>query len=231
MNNEKLPVNIELAELELSVNGTMFVKLKTLSELEDFWEKNKELFKYAVEGVDLNCDQTFLNGYEWVFGKTKESVVRTFMRWDETSVKCDFYDQSKENYKEHKSFFLERDNYREDMMKRDTWTIEDEEEYQVDCLKKTPDSYRGWWRLTNLPNGLNSEEWVDPYAEDEELYDINMSTHEVAQKLQVQIFNSWMESDWGELRFYDRKSIEEKIFYWRNEKNAGQDYYGSENEV
>ncbi|MGO2579587.1 MAG: hypothetical protein ACTH7Y_02980 [Halomonas sp.] len=136
VNNEKLPVNIELAELELSVNGTMFVKLKTLSELEDFWEKNKELFKYAVEGVDLNCDQTFLNGYEWVFGKTKESVVRTFMRWDETSVKCDFYDQSKENYKEHKSFFLERDNYREDMMKRDTWTIEDEEEYQVDCLKK-----------------------------------------------------------------------------------------------
>lgn len=62
MNNEKLPVNIELAELELSVNGTMFVKLKTLSELEDFWEKNKELFKYAVEGVDLNCDQTF----EWL---------------------------------------------------------------------------------------------------------------------------------------------------------------------
>lgn len=45
-----LPVDIALPERELLEDGVMFVRLKTLDELDTFWRGHKDQFDLACEG-------------------------------------------------------------------------------------------------------------------------------------------------------------------------------------
>lgn len=223
-----LPVDIKLPERVLLDDGAMFVTLRTLYELEQFWREHKGQFGFACEGNGW-ANPCFLREYEWVFGMSKSAVVRTVMRWDVSGVGCEFYDWSKHEPNDHAAWFRDRDGYRAFQLEEGLWTDDDEKVYQADCILRSPETYRGRWQLKNLPNGCDPLDWFDDFTV--ELFDPNMPVAEVARTLQEQTFDVWKESaDSVEIEYHDKASIEKMIAYWRHEKAIGQDYYGRENE-
>ena len=89
-----LPVDIKLPERVLLDDGTLFVTLRTLDELEKFWQEHKDQFEFACEGTGWDSP-IYLREYEWVLGTSKSAVVRTVMRWSEFGVSCELHDWSK----------------------------------------------------------------------------------------------------------------------------------------
>ena len=226
-----LPVDIPLPERALLENGVMFVTLRTLDELEAFWKEHKGQFEYACEGLGHFGDPCFLRRYEWVFGNSKSAIVRTLMRWGQSGIGCEFYDQSKHDPGMHEFLLSDRDAYRASQIRHGEWSDKDEADYLADCARRSPESYRGWWRFCNLPKGMDPDDWFNVGIDHEELFDPNMSSDEVASKLHEQTFDDWMHSDGSESQAHDRLSIDETIQYWRDEQAAGESYYGDENEV
>ena len=121
-----LPVGIKLPERVLLEDGVMFATLRTLDELEQFWEEHKGQFELACEGKGVTSGQTFLREYEWVFGTSKSAVVRTVMRWGRSGIGCDFYDWAKHDPRMHECFFHDRDAYRDSRIERGKWSDKDE---------------------------------------------------------------------------------------------------------
>lgn len=227
----KNPVDIKLEEGVENDEGAVFVKLETLTELKSFWRDNKEKYSYAAEGIAFANVQIFLNEYEWVFGKTKESVVKMLLRWDEIGVKCEFYDWSEDNPKEFKACSLRRKVDREDCVHDGSWSKEDEAEYQRISKHELQNGYSGWWKIKNLPSGFDLDEWSDPNSMGGSVNDKNLDLEEVNKRMQIRAFDENKDGDRGEVRFYEREGIEDLIEYWVSVKDEGEDYYGSENEA
>lgn len=224
---ELVPADIPLPERVLLEDGVMFVSLPTLDELERFWNEHKDQFRYACEGKEDDLPATFLSRYQWVFGKTKSAVIRTVMRWGKSKIDCEFYDWARHEPAEHEFWFEDRDAYRAWLMQNHEWTEEQETQY----LARTPTSYRGWWRLKNLPAQYSPEDWFSPASKHEELIDPSMSPADAAEKLHEQTFDEWMWTDPIIIECYDQVGIEEVISYWQSERAAGDGYYGEENEA
>ena len=225
-----LPVDISLPEQSLLPDGTIFVVLKTLAEVESFWRDHKGKFGFACQGRAYG-EPMFLRPYEWVFGSTKSAVVRTVMRWDATKVGCEFYDWAALDPVMHRTWFIDRDEFRASRVAAGVWSPTDESDYLADCVRRSPETYRGWWELKNLPGACDPLDWFNPCGIRQELIDRNMPIHEVESKLQEQTFDDWKASDPCDIEYHDAESIESTILYWQNERANDQDYYGSENEL
>lgn len=205
----------------------MFVRLRTLDELVQFWREHKDQFEFACEGIGHIHDNYYLQEYEWVFGTSKSAVVQTSMRWAAAGITCEFFEWSKHAPEHYSSWFKERDGYRDSQIENGRWTNADEEAYRADCLRRTPETYLGYWQLKNLPGGCAHWDWL---TNSEELINPNTPIAEVEQKLQEQTFDEWKSSDFEEIRYHDQTTIEKNIAYWLNVKEQGEDYYGRENE-
>lgn len=225
--NPLKPVEIKLPERVLLDDGTMFVTLPTLDELEKFWREHNEHFGFACEGKYWK-NPVYLREFEWVFGTSKSAVVRTVMRWSASGVGCEFHDWSKDDPEMHARWFHERDEYRDSQIEDGLWSAEDEMAYQADCVRRSPQTYRGWWQLKNLPGGCDPLDWFG-LGNNEELFDPKMPIAEVERMLQEQTFNDWKDSDVEEVQYHDRTSVEEKISYSRDKQAAGQEHYGDAN--
>jgi hypothetical protein len=223
-----LPIDIALPVLTPLEGGALFVVLPTLHDLSNFWQEHQATLPYAAKGRVDGEEQNFLNEYEWVFGPTKESVVQNVFRWNQVGIACNWHDWASSCPDEHADFFTDRELARKESIENVSWTDDDEAEYQVDCLKRTPQTYRGWWELKNLPAGINSLDWFSTWVE--EIIDPNLPINVVTQMLQVQTFDDWKKGDPGEIEFHDSISLDEEIAYWTEEKRTGQGYYGDENE-
>lgn len=165
-----------------------------------------------------------------MFGPSKEAVVKAVFRWDQVGIKCEWYDWAGDNPKEHAYWFAERDNYRTSQKTKNTWGEADEAEYQEDCEKRSPETYRGWWILTNLPDNCSHLDWFSGW-DFPEIIDPNVSVKIVAQILQQHTFDDWEASGCGEVGFCDQQRIDENIKSWRDEQLMRyDDYYGKENE-
>lgn len=205
MKNPILPICINLPERVLLDNGTMFVTLRTLSELEKFWEEHKDKFEYACEGWDSH-HPTYLRDCEWVFGKSKSTVISTVMRWKEIGVGCEFYEWEKKDPSLHEMWFRDQEIYRNEEIIKGTWSGEDEAEYK----RRSPENYLGWWILKNLPGDHDPSSWLC-CSEVEEIIDPNMPITEVEIILQEQTFDDWKEGGHDEITCHDRSSIEKYI--------------------
>jgi hypothetical protein len=225
-----LPIDMALPERILFDDGVMFVHLRTLDELERFWRENRHRFEYACEGHDRSERQEFLRSYEWIFGKSKAAVVRAVLRWDVMGVGVEFFDFSKHDPEMYAEWFRDRDACRRSEIEQGNWTSDDERNYQADCIRRSPESYKGWWQLKNLPGEWTNSEWFDGWSDREELFDPNMPVATVERILQEQTFDSWQESDSEEIKYHDSDSIDSEIAMWRQLQSLGDDYYGQENE-
>lgn len=226
--NPVLPVEIKLPERVLLENGTLFVTLRTLDELEVFWGEHREQFEFACEGS--GCESPVcLRDYEWVFGPSKSAVIQTVMRWAQTDVSCEFYDWSKNEPKEFECWFRDRDDYRVSQIEKSLWTDSDEKAYRADLIRRSPETYRGWWQLKNLPGGCDPLDWFRPFNDLEEIFNPNMAIEEVETRLQEKTFNDRYEC-LEDFTGHDSVSIDASISYWRTEKADGEEYYGCENE-
>jgi hypothetical protein len=224
-----LPIDIALPERVLLDGGALFVVLRTLDDLDAFWKAHREQFRYAAEGIGYGEKQHYLNECEWVFGPSKAAVVKAVFRWDLVGISCTWYDWAADEPKEHAHWFWERDEYRKRQQANNAWCEADEVAYQTDCRRRSPATYRGWWVLEDLPDNFSHLDWFDPWG-GEEIVDPHLPVETVVRMLQEQTFDSWKESDVGEVNFLDRQGIDEHIAYWRNEQREGCDYYGQENE-
>ncbi|MNP28088.1 hypothetical protein D3C76_1210360 [compost metagenome] len=165
-----------------------------------------------------------------MFGSTKEAVVRTVLRWEQSGIDCEFYDWAKHDPQMHESFFLDRDAERDFMIEKGIWSEKDEADYRTDCVRRSIETYRGWWRFCNLPNGYSYNEWLDDDLGNEELFDPDMPYQEVVTSLLEQAFNTWQQPDSWELESHSAESIDGFIQYWQKEREQGEGYYGDENE-
>lgn len=227
-NSLRLPVHIELPNCRLLEWGTFFVRLSTLDELDEFWSEHRQKFAFACEGKTSNKPE-FLREYDWVFGSTKAAVVRTVLRWGQSGVDCEFYDWAKHDPQMHESFFLDRDAERNSMIERGIWSDMDEANFRSDCIRRSAETYRGWWRYCNSPDGGSYHACLNDDLGPEELFDPHISYQEVITTLHQQSFDSWRQSDFWELESHDGESIDELIRYWKKEREQGESYYGDEN--
>ncbi len=225
-----LPVDIAIPEATLSGGGSMFKVLRTLDELDAFWSSNRARFRFACGGVAVRDQQLFLRPYEWVFGNDKADVVHTTMRWGRSGIDCEFYDWARERPHEHSAWFEDRDEHRSEMLQAGRWSAAQEAAYQKDCLARTPETYRGWWRFSNLPGGIELHDWFGDLLERDELHDPNMPSFEAARRLHEQTFDDWRLSDVWEIEAHDSEGMDETVRYWRREQANGQSYYGDESE-
>ena len=226
--SSRLPVHIHLPDRTLLEGGAFFVCLRTLDELDKFWCEHRQKFAFACKGKTSN-KPSFLHEYEWVFGSTKEAVVRTVLRWGQSGIDCEFYDWATHDPQMHESFFLDRDAERDFMIEKGVWSEKDEADFRADCVRRSIETYRGWWRFCNLPNGYSYNEWLDDDLGNEELFDPEMPYQEVVTTLLEQAFNIWQQSDSWELESHSAESIDEFIQYWKQERKQGESYYGDEN--
>ncbi|KAB8050752.1 hypothetical protein GCN74_26770 [Janthinobacterium sp. FT14W] len=222
-----LPVQIPLPE-GVDVDGAMFVCLPTLSDLERFWTSNKLRYSYAARGCRVTSGQIFLNDYEWVFATTKAGLVKAFTRWDVVGIQCVWHDWIKDldPLISHEQWFADREASRLGLQAQNQWSTEDENAYQKDLMRRTPDTYRGWWTLKNLPLDMSAGDWLSSH---EDLFDPRLPVVEATKYMQEFTYDSFVDT-FEEIVLMDAGGVDDEIDYWLNEKVNDADYYGSENE-
>lgn len=201
--------------------GVMFVKLRTLDELEVFWETHRNQFAFACEGKNDGANPFFLREYDWVFGKSKEAVAEAVMRWGQSAISVEYFNWAESDPQSYSGFVQEHQTERESAIKAGKWSLLDESNFQ----RFHPESQRGWWRFKGLPDGYT----VGSSGEYESLYDPGIEIEVVARLLHERVFDEWQSEEFGEVRAHDRDSIDETIRYWKSERAAANGYYGDEN--
>jgi len=200
------------------------VWLRTLDDLEAFWQTHRDRLPFAATGFALRDGQSFVDEYEWYFSPEIPGLVKAVTRWDEMGIGVFWYDWARMNPGEYAGYFQDRADERETRLRQGDWTLEDEAEYR----SRTPDNYRGYWMLENLPCDILFSDWL---VSEEEICDPDLSPAEVARRFQEQTFWDWLLSDDGEVVFMTAEGVDEFIAEWREEQSQGLDYYGAENET
>lgn len=216
-----LPFEIQIPEYELLENGTMFVFLMTPVALLNFWGKYKDQFSFACCYSGM-CDPFFLRPGEWVFGSSKAAVVETALRWKELRIGVEFYDCASNDPGLMDELFTHREQLRKDDIAKGLWSAQDEAKYVEDCIRRTPETYRGWWQLKNLPDEREPDEW---FASSEEIIDPNLPISDVTRMLQEQIFDDWSDSGVESVSFYNKDEITEYVFDFGSEYLATSPLY------
>jgi len=223
------PIDINLPEDVLLSCGAMCVTLPTLDDLDKFWSLHRKEFLFAANCVfDIDSlEPSYLKNYQWIFGKTKSSVIAALTRWQELGVECCFYEWKKLEPNDHDSFFEDRDYYRQEQIANERWTAINESDYQADCLLRSRQTYIGYWQLSNLPFSMSDCDWLSPFAP--ELFDPSLSVDQATKTMQEITFDDWLAtgaSEPGDPEVFDRKSLGKYIEYWKGERAEGMGYYG-----
>ena len=199
-----LPVQIKLCERELFENGTLFVKLQGYEAVEKFWRENRNLFTFACTSAGFESP-VFLGDDEWVFGKSKSSVMRTVYRWGASGIGVEYYDWRLHCPKEWKSWREDVARHRQKEVENGSWSDVDEAEYQVKI------AHHGWWRFKNLPNDINTEDFMCDY---DPPTDPGLSINAVEEILLTLDFDS-SSVDVSELNCYDSEGMELMLKNWK----------------
>lgn len=221
------PVTIELPEGELLPNGTMSISLMTLEALESFWEANKARFPYSCEGLDIGPNPMFMRPYQWVFGPSKAAVIETVLRLGRSRISVKFYNWKEQAGAEWEGFFDFHNEARDRGIEEGNWSEKDEAQWAA----KTRESYHGWWRFDDVPNGMDVGNWFGAFSDAVELWDPKLPIETVTTQLCEDTFEEWAIQDFWELGTHTPDSLEKDIAYWKAEKAAGEDYYGREHEA
>lgn len=146
------PVDIPLSEGVIADDGTMFVILPTLAALESFWKKHRAEFVYAAEGMPplFGCETTFLRPYEWVFGRSSESVAHAFFRWGKTDIGVEYRNIREESPGLWLRWRRDLAVLRRDAISRGDWSEEFEDDYV------SADTFGGWWQFVNLRSAITT---------------------------------------------------------------------------
>ncbi|QQQ01011.1 hypothetical protein [Lysobacter enzymogenes] len=219
-------IDIPLPERVPLSGDAFFVRLPTLAALERCWAEQRESRPFSAEGVGLTTGQNFLNSYEWIFAPTKAALVAALTRWEAVGIGIRWYDWKGDSnttytYEEH---FRDYEERREKRIAEGIWTLQDE----VDHLEYSPERYTGEWVLDNLPNEESMDSWFDLGFRS--LIDRSMPAGEIIRIMQERTFDHWEERELFDVRLHDREGMDKEIEYWQQERLAGEDYYGKENE-
>lgn len=182
--------------------GAVFVRFATVEDLRAYWQANHHRFHFAACGVEPQADALprWLRHGEWVFAPTKWALIRAVTRWEAIGIACTWYDWAGTKPGEWAAYFRNASSCRADMLAEGTWT----DEYEQDFQTRTPETYRGWWRLTNLPRGLVEHTWFDEYSK--EIWDPSVPLTVVVRALQEETFDAWAYGD-GDLQLMTESHV------------------------
>lgn len=202
-----LPYEIPLPDGELLENGTMFVRLPTLSSLEIFWEKNKSRFSYAVQGsLAEGADPFFHDNDDWIFGSSKASVIETLLRWGDSIIDFDFIEFAEWVVP---AYLNDREVFRTEEIEKGRWTDDDEQRYRADCEIRTLETYKGCWDFKDTDKFSGS--FLFEMGMPEELIDPTMPREKVAELLFPWLFDESVENGGIYFSAHDSDSIDETI--------------------
>lgn len=60
-------------------------KFSSDDELEEFWTSNRHSYRFCATGNELS--PSILSEDEWVFGRTREAVVKAVLCWEENQIR------------------------------------------------------------------------------------------------------------------------------------------------
>jgi hypothetical protein len=220
---------IRLAERVPNSDGAVFATLHTIAELEEFWHLQCFGLQYAAQGILIGDQQYFLDEYEWVFAPSKAALIKAVTRWDAIGITCEWYDWALLEPERHAAWFEERAQFREDRRSNGRWTAADEVKFQQDSRLRSPETYRGYWTLNNLPPGCTFADWFT--SSRAEVIDSTLSAEMAAALLQEMTFDDWHDANIFNLALHDAMGVEHEIMKAKAQRNAGDDYYGCENEA
>jgi hypothetical protein len=203
------PIDISYQHGQELRNGALFLVLPTLGSLESHWRRIRHLLPFAARGNCPGRHPLYLRPNEWIFALTRAKLVEAVVRWSEVGIRPVWYDWKTENPDEYAYYFRERESARLHRIAIGNWTQADEERYSTQVVKKNPENYTGWWRLTNLPYCQTHESWFSGYLEEPSNSD--KSESEVSQIFQHQTFVDWRYQCLDEVVFMESIDLEEEI--------------------
>lgn len=104
------------------------------------------------------------------------------------------------------------------------WRPADEEEVAL----ATGDRDFGFWEFSKLPFGIPFWNWFDELFD---LTDPDLSTEKVMQIFKEKTFDAWGRGTGFPVVFMNSREMDEEVLYWQEQRAAGEEYYGSENEI
>jgi hypothetical protein len=209
--------------------GVRFLCLRTLDELAKFWKRQRDTLPYAVGSTSghAGVENWFLQPYEWIFAPSRAAAIRAVLRWDHYRIHAVWFDWASECPAEHAEYFRVLQQTRVRYKAAGAWTAQQERDFQ----RRTPETYRGWWELTNLPARLPASALLGDFPD--EIFDRSLTAAQVEEKFQLQIFESYkgLYSSRGHMETFDRAAMDRHIDYCFDDRRRGGDYYGSCNEA
>ena len=216
------PIDIPLIHGIPYPNGAIAVVLPTLEDLESFWLTHRAALPFAVGNL-VERTGDYLAKSEWVFGPTKASVVEIFTRWEALGVSTTYSPFNDDGIRYANSFFWSRDEDRNERISQGRWSSDEESAYKADCILRSRETYRGFWRLT-VPGDVIPFKALLIHAQ--EIFDPGLSVQSAAQTFQVELFNAFRETDELDAVCYDRLDLNKLLKSEREEKDKGHDFYG-----
>jgi hypothetical protein len=218
----------------------IFKRLKTLEDVQLYWNAIKASHPYvcrsSISGIDcLEID-------EWIFSKTKSGAVAAALRWTDVGIQCHWYDWAgdksptlKMDGEDYDSWFRNRDESRQTLIDQGTWSVYDEKRYQSDIAARTPENFKGWWVLKNLPKVSESIaeyfDWDGASTAMCSIVDPSLSIQNVTKQFQCMLFDGWRSmGDCPPVTCYCKEDVKEFLEYWLGCKSRGDEYYGMEEE-
>jgi hypothetical protein len=227
--HNRLPSDFPYSPGQELPGGGRFLRLRTLDELTRFWKRQRDALPYAVGSTFTTegSENWFLAPYDWIFAPTRSAAIRAVLRWDQYPIRAAWFDWAGQCPKEHAEYFRVLQQTRERYKAAGAWTAEQERDFQ----RRTPETYRGWWELTNLPTRLPASALLGDFPD--EIFDRALTAAQVEEKFQLQIFESYkaLYSSHGHMQTFDRAAMDRHIDYCYDDRRRGGDYYGSCNEV
>lgn len=149
------------AEWSLRSGKALMVKLKTLPELEAFWQEHRRLLPYAVTACNIQPGQDLLNPFEWVFGVRPEDVVKAVTRWEQCGVRAEWR----------------------------PWSEDSMQNAEMAAITPARVSHRGWWVLLNYPDAEDEFCWEGPGSG--MILDPSVGAEHMEHQFQLELFESW----------------------------------------
>lgn len=90
MNRSRPPISHPFNKPSDLVSPSDFVahSLKTIGELALIWPRVRHDYAYAAVGTTLCAQPMYLHPNQWVFGDSKETVIKALLRWNDMKPTC-----------------------------------------------------------------------------------------------------------------------------------------------
>lgn len=225
----RLPVIVRPSELrydhgEVLSTGAHFMRMDTLDGLRQHWTDVRSTCPFVACGTGASHPPMFLERHEWVFAPTEIALIKAVTRWEELKISPRWYDSISEEVEIHEALEASRVARRGRLIKKKRWTESDEIAYSLRTQRAIDLTFKGYWRLTNLPCGLSHYDWFSEHAR----LPVDPSREHQAVEIELQqlTYQDWKKyRPLDDVQLFEGQEVDEDIEYWQRERDEGREPY------